>query len=166
MPIGGGRATRIASGMPFEVQPRFSPDGRQIAFARVITDFATFANLVDVFVVPEYRGHGYGKQLVAAVLEAATVAAAQAAAAQWVALVTEPAAAADAQSSATPATHAVSVAELVAALDAITATVAGQAVNGRAPLAAAARYWPGRPGQTTTAARPAQTVAAARPFQR
>ncbi len=43
-------------------------DGRQIAFARVITDFATFANLVDVFVLPEYRGHGYGKQLVAAVL--------------------------------------------------------------------------------------------------
>nr|WP_295370361.1 amidohydrolase family protein [uncultured Sphingosinicella sp.] len=32
MPISGGRATRIASGLPFEVQPRFSPDGRQIAF--------------------------------------------------------------------------------------------------------------------------------------
>ena len=43
-------------------------DGRQIAFARVITDFATFAYLADVFVVPEYRGKGYGKQLVAAVL--------------------------------------------------------------------------------------------------
>jgi N-acetylglutamate synthase-like GNAT family acetyltransferase len=43
-------------------------DGRQIAFARVITDFATFANLVDVFVVPECRRHGYGKQLVAALL--------------------------------------------------------------------------------------------------
>ncbi len=43
-------------------------DGRQIGFARVITDFATFANMVDVFVSPEYRGHGYGKQLVAAVL--------------------------------------------------------------------------------------------------
>lgn len=43
-------------------------DGRQIAFARVITDFATFANLVDVFVLPEFRSHGYGKQLVSAVL--------------------------------------------------------------------------------------------------
>lgn len=43
-------------------------DGRQIAFARVITDYATFANLVDVFVVPEYRGHGYGKQLIGVVL--------------------------------------------------------------------------------------------------
>ena len=32
MPIAGGRATRIAEGMPFEVQPRFSPDGRRIAF--------------------------------------------------------------------------------------------------------------------------------------
>ena len=43
-------------------------DGRQIAFARVITDYATFANLVDVFVVPEYRGRGYGKQLIGVVL--------------------------------------------------------------------------------------------------
>lgn len=43
-------------------------DGRQIGFARVITDFATFANLVDVFVLPEFRSHGYGKQLVSAVL--------------------------------------------------------------------------------------------------
>jgi len=43
-------------------------DGRQIAFARVITDFATFANLVDVFVVPESRGCGYGKQLIGVVM--------------------------------------------------------------------------------------------------
>lgn len=39
----------------------------QIAFARVISDYATFANLVDVFVLPEYRGKGYGKALMAAV---------------------------------------------------------------------------------------------------
>jgi imidazolonepropionase-like amidohydrolase/Tol biopolymer transport system component len=32
IPITGGRATRIAEGLPFEVQPRFSPDGRRIAF--------------------------------------------------------------------------------------------------------------------------------------
>ena len=44
-------------------------DGRQIAFARVVTDYATFANLVDVFVLPEYRAQGYGKQLIGAVLE-------------------------------------------------------------------------------------------------
>jgi GNAT superfamily N-acetyltransferase len=44
-------------------------DGRQIAFARVITDYATEAQLVDVFVVPEYRGRGYAKQLIRIVLE-------------------------------------------------------------------------------------------------
>ncbi|PHV04152.1 GNAT family N-acetyltransferase [Janthinobacterium sp. BJB412] len=43
-------------------------DGRQIAFARVVSDRATFANLVDVFVLPEYRGRGYSKALMAAVL--------------------------------------------------------------------------------------------------
>jgi len=32
MPITGGTATRIAEGLAMEVQPRFSPDGRQIAF--------------------------------------------------------------------------------------------------------------------------------------
>ena len=32
MPISGGPATAIASGMAYEMQPRFSPDGSQIAF--------------------------------------------------------------------------------------------------------------------------------------
>jgi imidazolonepropionase-like amidohydrolase/Tol biopolymer transport system component len=32
MPIGGGRPTRITSGLAFDMQPRFSPDGRLIAF--------------------------------------------------------------------------------------------------------------------------------------
>lgn len=44
-------------------------DGRQIAFARVVTDYATIAYLVDVFVVPEYRGRGYAKQLMRIVME-------------------------------------------------------------------------------------------------
>jgi GNAT superfamily N-acetyltransferase len=44
-------------------------DGRQVGFARVVTDYATFANLVDVFVLPDYRGRGFGKQLIAAVVE-------------------------------------------------------------------------------------------------
>jgi GNAT superfamily N-acetyltransferase len=35
----------------------------QIAFARVISDYTTFANLVDVFVLPEHRGMGYSKAL-------------------------------------------------------------------------------------------------------
>ncbi|MCF6219602.1 MAG: amidohydrolase family protein [Robiginitomaculum sp.] len=32
MPIKGGQATSIASGMAWEIQPRFSPDGKRIAF--------------------------------------------------------------------------------------------------------------------------------------
>ena len=43
-------------------------DGRQIGFARVVTDYATFAWLADVFVVEEQRGKGFSKKLVAAVL--------------------------------------------------------------------------------------------------
>lgn len=44
-------------------------DGRQVAFARVVTDYATFANMVDVFVLPEYRGCGYSKRLVQAIVD-------------------------------------------------------------------------------------------------
>jgi|SRR5215469_1061952 len=40
----------------------------QIAFARVISDYATFANLVDVFVLPHERGQGYAKILMSAVI--------------------------------------------------------------------------------------------------
>ena len=43
-------------------------DGRQVGFARVITDFATFGYLADVFVVPEHRGKGVGKLLVRNIL--------------------------------------------------------------------------------------------------
>ena len=39
----------------------------QVAFARVISDYTTFANLVDVFVLPEHRGRGYSKSLMDAV---------------------------------------------------------------------------------------------------
>ena len=41
----------------------------QVAFARVISDCATFADLVDVFVLPAYRGLGYGKALITAIVE-------------------------------------------------------------------------------------------------
>lgn len=43
-------------------------DQAQVAFARVVTDRATFANLVDVFVLPAHQGKGYGKTLVQAIL--------------------------------------------------------------------------------------------------
>ncbi len=39
----------------------------QVAFARVISDCATFAYLADVFVLPAHRGQGYSKQLMDAV---------------------------------------------------------------------------------------------------
>ena len=42
--------------------------GRQVGFARVITDHAVFGYLADVFVVPEHRGHGVAKALMRAVL--------------------------------------------------------------------------------------------------
>jgi imidazolonepropionase-like amidohydrolase/Tol biopolymer transport system component len=32
MPISGGTATRIAEGLPYEMQPQFSPDGKRITF--------------------------------------------------------------------------------------------------------------------------------------
>lgn len=37
--------------------------GRQVAFARLVTDEATFAYLCDVFVLPDYRGKGYASTL-------------------------------------------------------------------------------------------------------
>ena len=41
--------------------------GVQVGFARVITDYATFAWLSDVFVLESARGHGLGKWLVACI---------------------------------------------------------------------------------------------------
>lgn len=38
-------------------------EGRQIGFARVISDFATIAYLGDVFILDAYRGKGLSKQL-------------------------------------------------------------------------------------------------------
>lgn len=43
-------------------------DGRQVAFARVVSDYATFGNLVDMFVLPEFRGRGYSKLIMQAVI--------------------------------------------------------------------------------------------------
>lgn len=43
--------------------------GAQLAYARVVTDRATFAWLCDVFVAPGVRGHGVGKQLIAGIVD-------------------------------------------------------------------------------------------------
>ncbi|MFC5705998.1 GNAT family N-acetyltransferase [Aeromonas eucrenophila] len=42
--------------------------GQQVAFARVITDKATFGYLADVFVLPAHRGQGHSKALIATIL--------------------------------------------------------------------------------------------------
>lgn len=43
-------------------------DGRQVGFARVVTDYATFAWVCDVFIIPEQRRSGLGKWLVECVV--------------------------------------------------------------------------------------------------
>ena len=43
-------------------------DGRQVGFARVVTDHATFAYLADVFVVTSERGRGLGRWLVETII--------------------------------------------------------------------------------------------------
>src|SRR6185369_11237735 len=41
----------------------YAPDGRQVGFARVVTDLATFAWLCDVYISPTARGLGLGTWL-------------------------------------------------------------------------------------------------------
>jgi GNAT superfamily N-acetyltransferase len=49
----------IKSSLPFGIY-----DGpRQVGFARVITDYATFAYLADVYVLPTHRGRGLARWL-------------------------------------------------------------------------------------------------------
>jgi GNAT superfamily N-acetyltransferase len=43
-------------------------DGRQVGFARLVTDFVRYAHLLDVFVLPEFRGRGIGKLLMENIL--------------------------------------------------------------------------------------------------
>ena len=41
---------------------------RQIGFARVISDFATYAYVADVFILEPYRERGLGKELMASIM--------------------------------------------------------------------------------------------------
>ena len=43
-------------------------NGKQMGLARVVTDFATFAYLCDVYVLETHRGRGLGKWLIACVM--------------------------------------------------------------------------------------------------
>jgi ribosomal protein S18 acetylase RimI-like enzyme len=57
-------ARGIANSIPFSVR-----DGaRQVGFARVITDRATFAYLSDVYILEPYRGRGLARRLMDAVM--------------------------------------------------------------------------------------------------
>lgn len=68
-----------ARGLPLETFRRatenslcfgvLSPSNTQVAFARVITDSATYAYLADVFVIAEYRKRGISKWLLQEILE-------------------------------------------------------------------------------------------------
>ncbi len=44
-------------------------DEKQIGFARVVTDFATFAYLGDVYILDEFQGNGLGKWLMEVIVE-------------------------------------------------------------------------------------------------
>ncbi|MER6626845.1 GNAT family N-acetyltransferase [Streptomyces sp. NPDC000987] len=57
----------IEGSLNFGVYDRAS--GEQVAYARVVTDRATFAWLCDVYVDPSVRGKGIGTAMVAAVRE-------------------------------------------------------------------------------------------------
>lgn len=45
------------------------PTGRQVGFARVITDHATFAYLADVFIIEEFRGKGLAGWLMKEIMD-------------------------------------------------------------------------------------------------
>jgi len=46
----------------------FDPNQKMIGFARVVSDYATFANLMDVFILPMHRGAGLSKWLLSCIL--------------------------------------------------------------------------------------------------
>ena len=57
-------ATAIANSLCFGL---FDSD-KQVGFARVVTDRATFAYLCDVYILEAHRGHGLGKWLIETVM--------------------------------------------------------------------------------------------------
>jgi GNAT superfamily N-acetyltransferase len=54
----------IENSLPFGV----FKETEQVGFARVITDYATFAWLCDVFVLPAFQGQGLGKWLIGVIV--------------------------------------------------------------------------------------------------
>jgi GNAT superfamily N-acetyltransferase len=56
--------TSIQNSMCFGV---YTNEGKQVGFARVLSDFSVFAWIMDVFILEEFRGKGLGKMLMAAI---------------------------------------------------------------------------------------------------
>ncbi len=56
--------TAIKNSLPFGVYK----GENQIGFARVVTDYATFAYLGDVYILAEYRGRGLSKRLMETII--------------------------------------------------------------------------------------------------
>ncbi len=46
----------------------YSDAHKQVGFARVLSDCAVFAWIMDVFILEEFRGHGLGKMLMAEIM--------------------------------------------------------------------------------------------------
>jgi GNAT superfamily N-acetyltransferase len=65
--LGGGK--HVENGQHHSICFGAYTAGRQIGFARVISDRAVFGYLADVFVLPEFRGHGVAKAMVSAVFD-------------------------------------------------------------------------------------------------
>jgi GNAT superfamily N-acetyltransferase len=59
-------ATAVAQSLNVGV---YDEAGAQVAFARAVTDRATFAWIADVFVLESHRGHGLGRFVVSTLLD-------------------------------------------------------------------------------------------------
>lgn len=46
----------------------YHSSGKLIGFARILTDYAVFAYLMDVFILEEYRNHGLAKELMKSIM--------------------------------------------------------------------------------------------------
>ncbi len=71
------RRSYWAEGIPFDLVSRaidhslnfgIYHNGQQVGFARVVTDYATFGYLADVFVLEEHQGQGLGKWLMEVIM--------------------------------------------------------------------------------------------------
>lgn len=47
----------------------YNKENKQIGFARVVTDYAVFAWILDLFILEDYQGKGGGKMLMKAIME-------------------------------------------------------------------------------------------------